>query len=204
LPYLWLLGIGVVLVLGLIIGYVFWTGPRATLRSLGLVALIVLGLVTWGTSWRLNYVLGADPREMMVANPTQPAARDLVNLLEELSLWRSGDKHELPIGVVALDDPVLRWYLRDFRDVRYAEDVGDKPDRSIYIAPALFAASSLENDYKGEPFEWRGERFTPTGQPTDWIKWWLYREAAPPESQQIVLWAKGGGGLGAGSSRQGP
>lgn len=196
LPYLWLLGIGVLLVLGLLVGYIFWTGSQATPRSLGLVALILLGLATWGTTWRLNYVYGADSRELMVIYPTHTAVRDLVDLLEELSLWRSGDKHELPIGVVALEDHVVRWYVRDFRDVRYSDAVGDNPDRAIYIAPASLAASSLENLYRGELFALRSGRFEPVLQNTSFVKWWLYREAPRPESQQVILWAKGGGGLG--------
>jgi len=196
MPYLWLLAVGVVLVLGLLVSFVFWTGAQATLRCLGLAAIAVLGLATWGAMWRLNYLYAADPREPMVIHPTHPAVRDLVGLLEELSLWRSGDRRELPIGVVALEDYVVRWYVRDFRDVRFADNVGDNPDRAIYIAPASFTAPALESRYRGEPFELRSGRFAPVWQGANFIKWWLYREAQPPESQQVILWAKGGSGLG--------
>lgn len=196
-PYLWLLGIGALLLLGLLVSFVFWAGPQTTVRCFGLAAAILLGLSAWGTMWRLNYLYAGDPREPMVSYPTHPAVRDLFGLLEELSLWRSGDKRELPIGVVALEDPVVRWYVRDFRDVRFAEDVGDNPERAIYIAPASFTAPALESRYRGEPFELRSGRFTPVLRRAEFIRWLFYREAEPPESQQVVLWARGGSGLGA-------
>jgi len=196
-PYLWLLGIGVLLMLGLLVGFVFWAGPQATLRCVGLAAMVLLGLSTWGAMWRLNFLYAADPRELMVIYPTHPAVRDLLGLIEEMSLWRAGDKHELPIGVVALEDHVVRWYVRDFRDVRFVDDVGENPDRALYIAPASFSSPVLESRYRGEPFELRSGRFTPVLQGAAFIKWWLYREAPAPESQQVVLWAKGGSGLGA-------
>ena len=197
MPYLWLFGVGSLLALGLFAGYLFWLGPRAAGRSLGLAALIFLILVTWGTNWNLNYVHVSDPREIMITRPTHTAMRDLVAALEEMSVWRSGDRHELPLSVVEIDDPAVRWYVRDFRDVRHVGTVGENPETQVYITPLTFAHPVLEETYRGEQFALRSDWLPPTGlRGPELIKWWLYRQSPSPESLSIILWAKGGGGLG--------
>jgi len=196
-PYLWLFGLGLLLALGLVVGYLFWLGPRAAGRSLGLAALVFLILVTWGTNWNLNYVHVSDPREIMITHPTHTAMRDLVATVEEMSVWRSGDRHDLPLSIVDIDDPALQWYLRDFSDVRHVGTVGESPDTQVYITPVEFADPVLEETYRGEQFALRSDWFLPTGlRGPELIKWWLYRQSPAPESLDVVLWAKGGGGLG--------
>ena len=196
-PYAWLFGLGFLLATGLFAGYLLWLGPRAAVRSLGLAALVSLFLVTWGINWNLNYVHVSDPREIMITRPTHPGMRDLVSALEEISVWRSGDRHELPLSIVGMDDPALRWHVRDFRDVRHVDAVGVNPDTQVYITPIELADPVLEETYRGEPFALRSDWFLPTDlRGPELIKWWLYRQAPPPESLDVVLWVKGGGGLG--------
>lgn len=196
MAYVWLFAIGFVLAVSLFVGYLFWLGPHSAVRSLGIWALLLLILFTWGASWRLNYVRVSDPSEIMAAQPTDLATRDLFQTLEELSSWRSGDRHELPVSVVQLDDAVLRWYLRDFRDVRYQETLGGNTATQVYITPASFTDPALEGAYRGQQFVLYSN-WSLSGLPgTDLINWVLYRTAPPPETQDIVLWAKGGGGLG--------
>lgn len=197
MPYLWLFGVGVLLALGLLAGYLFWLGLQAAGRSLGLAALGFLILITWGTNWNLNYVHVSDPREILINHPTNKGMRDLVTAVEEISAWRSGDRHELPLRVVDLDDPVVKWYFRDFRDVRYGVGSGENPDVQVYITPERFTDPALEETYRGGRYALRSGWFLDTGMGgPDLIKWWLYRQAPPPETLDIVLWAKGGGGVG--------
>ena len=92
---------------------------------------------------------------------------------------------------------MLRWYLREFDDLRLAADWPDDP-ASLVIAPA--AATSLQ---PADPGAWNGMAFValtdyPRGMPrcqaepfdcSDALRWYLYR-ASPtlPAAENVVLW----------------
>ena len=196
-PHLFLMGAGMLLVGVLFIGYLFWVGPAAALRSLGVTLVIMLALFVWGTGWRLNFVNLADPREVMVREPANFNVRDLFSTVERLSVWRSGDPRELPLNIVGQADPILKWYSRDFRTVRYSDaPIGDM-GQMLYIT----AEPAGTSPPAGVGPEYRGQRFALTNrwplsslQGTDWINWWLYRRApSPARNEGVVLWARDGG-----------
>ena len=188
---------GLVLTSGLFAAYWLWVGPYASLRSLGLAVLVFLLLAGCGKSWRLNFINLGDPREIVARGPTHTALRDLTSTLEQLSAWRSGDRHELPISVVSLNDPALKWYVRDFRDVHYTDTIGGESETPVYLTPDSRTPASLAESYRGQKFALRSD-WTPAGlRGTELVKWWLYRyTSALPATQNVILWVQGGGGLG--------
>jgi uncharacterized protein (TIGR03663 family) len=194
LPYLWLLGAGIVLAILLWVGYFFWVGPAAAVRSMGLAALIALLLVTCGVTWRLNYVDPGNPVEIVAQAPTHPALHTLRASLEQLSAWRIGDKHELPVNVVSQDDPALRWTLRDFRTVTYTSVVKTDPSDPLFITADSQPGESMPEGYHGQRFALRSRWTLQDLRGVDLVNWWLYRKAATPATTQyVVLWAKNDG-----------
>lgn len=113
--------------------------------------------------------------------------RLLVDSLEHISAEQATDWHEVPIDVLLPDeDAVLRWYLRNFRNVREVSSV-----KSIDAPVAITSAhSEIPSGYTG--MKWDIET---TGLPTDlggrFYRWWLYREGAlTQERQSVILWVK--------------
>ena len=200
-PHIALMGAGLLLIAVLFAGYVFWVGPAAALRSLGLTLLIVLVLFAWGASWRLNFVNVADPREIMVQEPTSLTIRDLFSTAERLSAWRAGDPLELPLNIIGPSDPVLKWYARDFRTVRYSDTPISDAGQMLYITaePAGLppAPVTLQPEYRGQRFTLKSAWYLSNLQGTDWINWWLYRHSPVDGPKQgVILWAKNGGNPG--------
>jgi hypothetical protein len=196
-PYLWLMAAGIIFLLILFAGYLFWVGSGAALRSAGLAALVFLFVFTWGVTWRLNFVDASNPVEIMAHSPTSTHIRDLVSTLEQLSAWRSGDRHELPVDVVGLRAPAFSWYLRNFRNVMYTDVPTEEGEMPVYV-------TTESQDPKAIPAAYRGQRFTIR---SDWpaaglrgaglIRWWLYREASTaPVDHRVVLWSQNGGAPG--------
>jgi uncharacterized protein (TIGR03663 family) len=195
LPYLWLLAAGIVLTTLLFVGYVFWVGLGAAIRSLGLAALIVLFLVVCHVGWDLNYSGLGSANEIMAQAPTHPAIQTLRSSLEQLSVWRVGDKHEIPVDVVALNDPALHWMLRDFRTVRYTDVVRADAADPIFITADSQPGESMPEGYRGQRFAIRSQSPLQGLRGVDLLNWWLYRKAASPATMQyVVLWANNDGG----------
>ncbi len=195
LPYLWLLGAGIILAVGLFGGYVFWVGPIAALRSVGLAALILLFLVVCHVTWALNYVDLGNPVEIMARAPSHPAIETLRSSLEQLSVWRVGDKREIPVNVVALGDPALQWILRDFRTVRYTNVVKADAANPVFITADSQPGGSMPEGYRGQRFATRSRWSLQGLNSVDLVNWWLYRKASTPAATQyVVLWVMNGGG----------
>jgi uncharacterized protein (TIGR03663 family) len=195
LPYLWLLGAGIVLAGVLFVGYVFWVGPGAAVRSLGLAALIVLFLVDCHVAWDLSYVNLGNPAEIVAQAPTQPAIQTLRSSLEQLSAWRVGDEREMPVNVVGLTDPALHWVLRDFRTVQYTDVVKADAANPAFITADSQPGESMPEGYRGQRFAIRSQWSFQSLSGVEWVNWWLYRKTSTPAiTQYVVLWARNDGG----------
>jgi hypothetical protein len=89
------------------------------------------------------------------------------------------------------DDPVLRWYLRDFKKAQYNAVVSDLAP--VIVAPQGSTFPPFVTDiYQGQPFVtqtlWEPSQLTDN----DYLRWWLYRESdtAPLPVQTYVVWVK--------------
>nr|HID14393.1 hypothetical protein [Anaerolineae bacterium] len=97
---------------------------HAALRGVVVGTGIVLLAVTLSVGWGLAHVRPADPRELLVRQPTAIEVRDLVRTLRDLSWRETGMPTTLPFTLEAIPDPVLAWYLRDFSAARRVESLG--------------------------------------------------------------------------------
>jgi hypothetical protein len=156
------------------------------LRGIAVSTGVALLAVTLSVGWNLAHVRPADPRELLVRQPTAVEVRDLVQTLRDLSWRETGMPATLPFTLEAAPDSVLAWYLRDFSAARRVEKLsaeeigpalvtwhrGDEPDHPV---PAL--PDGVE--YVGQGFALRRS--------------WDAREIAcvwewPPRCQTAVGW----------------
>jgi uncharacterized protein (TIGR03663 family) len=159
---------------------------RGTIRTGGLISLLLLGSLMVQTTWRLNHYRPGNPLEVLAGPPTSSDVRNLVTAVEEYSNQQERDQHSVDITVQGEQDPILAWYLRDFTDLVFTSGSTSSPT-PVVLTP-------LE-----EPLtlpEYRGARFRlqSAWQPEDLpghelARWYLFRETLHrPAHRDIVMW----------------
>ena len=175
-----LAGIALIGVICVIFG--FWHGKGMAWRGLGALLLIIGSLFSIGVSWRLNYA----PIEQLAFQPmiAQPPSTQLTALLDDitrLALERSGDAREIDLAVVNLNQPLLRWHLRDLRHVRFVGSAGEAPgDTVILTSPE---AQPFGGGYVGQDFALTAHWSVEFGSFQDRLRWYLFRT----QSNQLQL-----------------
>ncbi|NLE76245.1 MAG: hypothetical protein GX605_05780 [Chloroflexi bacterium] len=189
--YLLFSGMAVVLCLGLTVLWWAWHGLARALRGLALLALLGASLASLSAAGNLNFQHEVNRLQGMVAEETTPGMRDLVAWLQRLSAQRHTDPKELSLLVVGYDRPLLRWYTREFRHVRWTPGLAEPPAETAVLAPVQ-RELPLGDTFTGQDFE-----ILRRGLPTGWqgwasTRWLLYRK--PPamqlEKELLVLWVK--------------
>ena len=134
-----------------------------------------------------------NPRELVWGpTATTPDVRALRETIEAASRRRTGFLDQAQVAVtLPQDDPVLRWYLRDFKQAQYNAVVSDLTP--IIVAPQGSTFPPFVTDtYQGVPFNtetlWEPSQLTDN----DMLRWWLYRESdvAPLPVRTYVVWVK--------------
>jgi hypothetical protein len=168
-----------------------WLGQGPALRCGGIILLLVLAMLTVGLGVGLNYHRAADPREPMVTEATSPEMVDFVTTLERVSSHQDGDPHTIAVTVEEATGPVLAWHLRDFKNVRFVEQLSPSIETPVVITPAEEEEPTLGGSYVGQRFAlqtaWNPQGLTRA----ELVRWLLYREAPTSvKSRDVVLWVK--------------
>ncbi len=109
---IWMVPLFVLLLAGLltVAAGLRW-GWRWSLGMLAICVTLALSVYTVRNAFRLNYLSGDVPREMMIYTQTSPDVVRAVRALEEASRRRGG---QLDMPVIYDNETVWSWYLRDF------------------------------------------------------------------------------------------
>jgi uncharacterized protein (TIGR03663 family) len=190
--FLWLAVLSLGLFVGMFALYVAWFGWPAGWRGGGVTLLVLLLLVTVSFGVNLAYHHGDDPREWLAGEVTSANVRHLPALLAKASMQRLGATEVIPITADEAVGPVVRWYLRDFRNQTWL-DVAPGPEvtTEAVVTPWKPYAPELGAAYYGEDFVVRA-----TWQPrsltgADWANWLLFRKSPDrPHQERVVLWLR--------------
>jgi uncharacterized protein (TIGR03663 family) len=168
-------------------------GWRATVRAATVTLFVALAVISFSSAWNLTQVRPGNPRELLWGPAaTAPDVRAMRHLIEAVSTQRTGLVDQVQVGVtLPADDPVLRWYLRDFKRVQYNAAISDLTP--VIVAPLGSTFPPFVPDvYQGQPFVtqtlWEPSQLTEN----DFLRWWLYRESdiAPLPVKTYVVWVK--------------
>ncbi|MBU2610080.1 MAG: hypothetical protein KJ606_03915 [Chloroflexi bacterium] len=118
----------------------------------------------------------------------QTAQADLLQkTLDNLSEWNKGHIESLPVMVVGVDSPALRWLLRDW-EVKETGALSPADSPALVIAPQGVELN-LSAAYRGQDFVWYQSPNWDEARPEEWLRWFVYRQM-PQQTESIVLWAR--------------
>jgi uncharacterized protein (TIGR03663 family) len=188
------LGIGTLLMALVVAGvFVLIIGWRATLRA-GIVTLMAMwAIMEWSAAWNVTQVQSGNPRELLWGPTTTSVdVRMMREMVEAASRRRTGFLNQVQVAVtLPQDDPVVRWYLRDFPKAEYNAVVSDLTP--VVVAPLGSTFPPFVPDtYQGQQFVtqtmWEPSQLTDN----DFLRWWFYRESdtAPLPTQTYMVWVK--------------
>lgn len=157
----------------------------------GVSAVLVVGMFASTSSVALVHPNGA--QELWSIAPGTGEASLLLNTLENLSQWKTGERQALDVTVVS-NASALHWLLRDFRNAHFSPEftgtgVTDTNSPSVVITYQAQNKPGMPVLYRGQDFIW--DIFPGWNQvlPKDWISWLAYRQA-PLVQNQVILWAR--------------
>jgi hypothetical protein len=183
---------------------------------LGLLAavlfLIILSLLLVGTGWsaavaRLGGVWGgliavtlftiamatgaAGLRQPLTAELWQPEPRagrvDLIlKVANQISDLNRGYADQLPLTVLNVTSPALRWLFRDWQEQEVDELASDATPELIITPPGKL---SLSAEYRGEALVLREVANWDHATSADWLKWFVYRQM-PLLREDVTLWVR--------------
>ncbi|MGC8838744.1 MAG: hypothetical protein ACP5UM_10045, partial [Anaerolineae bacterium] len=186
--YLILAGVPAVVLLGLAALWGAWHGQGVALRGLALFFLLWAAVAQGSVAGNLNYNHEPSRLEGFVGEQTLPGMRDLLAWLQRLSVQRHTDIHALPVTVVGYDRPLLQWYLREFREVRFVPGLAAPPAAGVVLAPAD-RQLPLGETFTGQDFQIAQRGLPGRLQGKDLVRWLLFRDnVVSQDKDTLVLW----------------
>lgn len=182
--------------LAVAINFVRTWNRAAALQGTLAGALVLLALYGWGTARWLSQEGANDPRERWVTVGTDEEVRVLRQTIIETS-WQTVGAPQSAEILAAVEHPVLRWYLRDFRNVQMGAMTPPEARTLMMITPASEAEPPAGSDYIGSDF---GLLQNSTARPeasqgttlAEALRWWLFHESPETiQGQRIILWVRG-------------
>jgi len=157
----------------------------------GVCAVLVVGMFVSTSGVALVHPNGA--QELWSISPVTGEANLLLETLESLSQWKTGERQSLDVTVTS-NSSALHWLLRDFHSAQFSPDFTGAGVTSDNAPSAVITLQSQA--VPGLPVLYRGQDFIlyvfPGWKqilPENWVRWLVYREA-PLVQTQVILWAR--------------
>ena len=168
----------------------YWMGATSSLSVGAVTFLMLLLALSVHTTWQLNLYRGRDARELVVRRTTSVDILNLAPFLEDLSSRWTRAPHVMAVLIEEDLQPVVSWYMRDFRDMRFTNAMPDAPQELAVIAMAQEGREG-PGQYVAQRFRLYESAQTAGLGWGDWAKWYLRRyEIGSLESVKIEVWVK--------------
>ena len=117
LDHWWLLALPPIAALIATAALAIWRGPQRAILTFAAALLLGLSLFQIHAGWRMSFLEGDVPRDMLIYTQTSPDVPMLIDDFEALSAHVMGDQ-SLPIYFGGASTWPMWWYLRDFPNSR--------------------------------------------------------------------------------------
>lgn len=157
----WWLALPLAAALAILVGGYLWRGPRRAGQAALAAMLVAVVLLQVHAGWRLSYLEGDVPKDMLVYTQTSPDVAMMMNDLDRLSYELTGGK-DLEIWYDDRTSWPMQWYLRDYPHKHYfGVSLSGPPDD----APVLLV---MEPNYNSV------ESFMQGYTPQEYVlRWWF-------------------------------
>lgn len=158
-------------------------GRTATLLALAVGAILLLG--TLRAMWLLNFDPNEPVREIIAPAQTPRHIRTLVQDLEWYSQMRQGDAHVMRIAADESMGPVGRWYLRDFPNIKWTDQIERATDAEAIVSPA---ATPPPGNWMGQRYHVQSNWTLEDANGLDVWKWFVFRQGGSETFQTTMMW----------------
>jgi hypothetical protein len=183
------------LVVAILIFVVYFAGTWQRASTLQGLFLGVAGLslfYQWGNAWWLGHEAANDPRERWVSLGTDDDVPLMAGVIKGISRQVTGTDFGMDM-FSTVDTPVLRWYLREFTELRFGATLPSNARHSVIISP-VENDPGLVGQYSGADFGLvrDGVQILQSANPNpviDTLRWWLFHDSASTISdEKLTLW----------------
>lgn len=185
----------IVALMFMIIGFFLFAslwGNRTTWQGIGLGAVIFLAVTSLGSGWNAAVIKAENPAEIWHMNATHSNTALLRETLFEVADRISGGFPAMDVKVVAPQDGVLAWLLRDFEHAEYVSNVEDAYGAPVVILPESVPQDVWGTGYVGQDFTisrmWDSNSLYLIDVPALWTQ----AQARLPwtSADRVVLWLR--------------
>jgi hypothetical protein len=160
---------------------------------LGVAVFAIVGNV--GSGWRVAVERADNPVEPWHTITTDPDVRTLRETLQDLAFRETKGFPGIPVAVMADDDGVLAWQLRDFASVRFVDGPAETWREQIAILPVeIGEAPELGGSYVGQRIQLTRTWSSSALQGFDFLAWWALQQTRfgvePVPREAYILWVR--------------
>jgi 4-amino-4-deoxy-L-arabinose transferase-like glycosyltransferase len=167
-------------------------GIAAALRGGGL-GLLIFGMVTsMGSGWGAAVTKAESALELWHTEATGREVFVLRDTLDELARRETRGVPRIPLFVLAPEDGVIAWTVRDYTNTQFITDSNEARTQEIALLPMLAEPPDLGGAYVGQDFVISRGWNLQTVYGLDVLSWWMQRRTRFPElpTETMVLWLR--------------
>lgn len=181
------------IVIGFFLFSSLW-GARTTWQGIGLGVAVFFCLTSLGSGWSVAVADSDQPAQAWRNQATGDDTALLRQTLLELTDRESRGFPGLPVYVMADEDSVVAWVLRDFTHTTFIQDLGLAVTQGVVLLPASLQSPDLGTAYVGEDFVIQRSWSLVTMDLIDFPAFWTQRLARVPsliaDRERYVLWLR--------------
>ena len=162
---------------------------RAAKQAVIISSLIILIIVSWGSTWWLSRSAANDTRERWVSQATADDIRILEEAIRDVSWQLKNSDRELQL-TSTIDSPALEWYLRDLDQLKFVSTI-PKDLTSDALLTSANLEPILEQSYVGSKFSYLRPDTTHVLDLGQALRWWLFHQSPVSINQeQLIFWVR--------------
>ncbi len=177
-------------VLFLVIGYFLFAslwGSRTAWQGLGIGLAIFGGLTSLGAGWNAVVTNADVPVVFWHMTATHGDATLLRQTLFEIADRQTGGLPTMPVTVMAPQDGIVAWLLRDFSNADFIKNVGDAIGDEVVLLPGSLQQLNLGSSYVGQDFVVTRTWDSDSMRLIDLPGWWAQQQARSPWTGEDVM-----------------
>jgi hypothetical protein len=169
--------------------YVAMLDRRAAVQGTVGAVFILFTALSWSTAWWLSHHGANDPRDRWVGRAADDEIHLLGRTLRQFSFQAGYGANGLPV-LSTVDNPTLRWHLRDFANARFEGGIPEETTVEAIITP-LGAELGLPTEYTGSDFGVTRPEMEHLLSPLDTLRWWAFHQSPILlQEERMILWLR--------------